>query len=51
VSPLATLARGYSISFKGAEIVKCTQQVQVGDILVTRLEDGEIRSEINQIEG
>jgi exodeoxyribonuclease VII large subunit len=51
VSPLATLARGYSISFKGGEIVKCTQQVQVGDILVTRLEDGEIRSEINQIEG
>jgi exodeoxyribonuclease VII large subunit len=51
VSPLATLARGYSISFKGGEIVKRTQQVQVGDILVTRLEDGEIRSEINQIEG
>jgi exodeoxyribonuclease VII large subunit len=49
VSPLATLARGYSISFKGTEIVKSTQQVQVGDILVTRLEDGEIRSEINQI--
>jgi len=49
VSPLATLARGYSISFKGNKIVKSTQQVQVGDILVTRLEDGEIRSEINQI--
>lgn len=49
VSPLATLARGYSISFKGTEIVKSSQQVQVGDILVTRLEDGEIRSEINQI--
>ena len=50
VSPLATLARGYSISFKGAQIVKSTQQVQIGDILVTRLEDGEIRSEINQVE-
>jgi exodeoxyribonuclease VII large subunit len=49
VSPLATLARGYSISFKGNKIVKSTQQVQVGDILVTRLEDGEIRGEINQI--
>jgi exodeoxyribonuclease VII large subunit len=49
VSPLATLARGYSISFKQGEIVKSTQQVQIGDVLVTRLEDGEIRSEINQI--
>jgi exodeoxyribonuclease VII large subunit len=46
VSPLATLARGYSISFKQGKIVKSTQQVQVGDILVTRLEDGEVRSEI-----
>ena len=49
VSPLATLARGYSISFKQGDIVKNTQQVQVGDTLVTRLEDGEIRSEISQI--
>ncbi|GAC20900.1 exodeoxyribonuclease VII large subunit [Paraglaciecola arctica] len=49
VSPLATLARGYSISFKQGEIVKSIQKVQVGDTLVTRLEDGEIRSEINQI--
>ncbi|MFT7261616.1 MAG: exodeoxyribonuclease VII large subunit, partial [Glaciecola sp.] len=49
VSPLATLARGYSISFKQGEIVKNTQQVQVGDVLVTRLEDGEIHSEINKI--
>jgi exodeoxyribonuclease VII large subunit len=49
VSPLATLARGYSISFKHGEIVKSTQQVQVGDVLVTRLEDGEVHSKINQI--
>jgi exodeoxyribonuclease VII large subunit len=50
VSPLATLARGYSISFKQGQIVKKIQQVQVGDVLVTRLENGEIRSEINQID-
>ena len=50
VSPLATLARGYSISFKQQEIVKSIQQVQVGDVLVTRVEDGEIRSEINKID-
>ena len=51
VSPLATLARGYSISFKGGEIVKNTQHVEVGDMLVTRLKDGEIHSEIKQISG
>jgi exodeoxyribonuclease VII large subunit len=50
VSPLATLARGYSISFKQGQIVKNVQQVQVGDVLVTRLENGEIRSEINQVD-
>ncbi len=50
VSPLATLARGYSISFKQGQIVKTIQQVQVGDVLVTRLENGEIRSEIGQID-
>jgi exodeoxyribonuclease VII large subunit len=49
VSPLATLARGYSISLKQGEIVKSTQQIKVGDVLVTRLKDGEIRSDINQI--
>ena len=49
VSPLATLARGYTISFKQGKIVKNTQQVQVGDTLVTRLECGEIHSEVNQI--
>lgn len=49
VSPLATLARGYSISFKQDKLVTSTQQVQVGDVLITRLKDGEIHSEINQI--
>ena len=49
VSPLATLARGYSISFKQGNIVKSTQQVKDGDLLVTRLADGEIHSEIHQI--
>ena len=50
VSPLATLARGYSISFKGGEIVKSIHQVQVGDIIVTRFEEGEIQSEVNQVD-
>ena len=49
VSPLATLARGYSISFKQGNIVKSTQQVQVGDLLVTHIADGKVHSEIHQI--
>lgn len=50
VSPLATLARGYSISFKEQKILKSTRQVQEGDKIVTRLEDGKIYSEIKQID-
>ncbi|WP_299074901.1 exodeoxyribonuclease VII large subunit [uncultured Paraglaciecola sp.] len=49
VSPLATLARGYSISYKQDEIVKNIQQVQVGDELVTRLKQGEIRSQVQEV--
>ena len=49
VSPLATLARGYSISFKQDEIIKNTNQVKAGDVLVTRLKDGEILSQVNSI--
>ncbi len=46
VSPLATLARGYSISFKQGQIVKSAKQLTSGDSLVTRFVDGEVSSEI-----
>lgn len=49
VSPLATLARGYSISFHQNQIVKSVQPLQVGERLVTRFVDGEVQSEITQI--
>ncbi len=50
VSPLATLARGYSVTQTPAGMVlKTTQQVQAGDKLTTRLQDGWIESEITQI--
>ncbi|WP_145490713.1 exodeoxyribonuclease VII large subunit [Yersinia rohdei] len=50
VSPLATLARGYSVTQtpKGA-VLKTTQQVHAGDKLTTRLQDGWVESEITQI--
>ena len=49
VSPLATLARGYSISFNQNKIVKSVQQIQVGESLVTRLADGDVHSKVTQV--
>ena len=46
VSPLATLSRGYSISFKDEEVVSRAQDVTTGDVLTTKLHDGEIRSKV-----
>ncbi|MCC2614964.1 exodeoxyribonuclease VII large subunit [Aestuariibacter halophilus] len=47
VSPLATLARGYSIAFDGSgNVVKSVQQVERGDTLVTKVADGEIHSQV-----
>ncbi|HGW6102014.1 TPA: exodeoxyribonuclease VII large subunit [Citrobacter werkmanii] len=50
VSPLATLARGYSVStLPNGEVVKKAKQVKAGDLLTTRLEDGWITSEVHNI--
>ncbi|ENO8416144.1 exodeoxyribonuclease VII large subunit [Vibrio mimicus] len=48
VSPLATLARGYSVTRKAqGELVRQSAQVKPGDTLVTQLMDGEILSTVN----
>ena len=48
VSPLATLKRGYSISqTESGRIITSSEDVRSGDILVTRLNDGEIRSTVS----
>lgn len=50
VSPLATLARGYSVStLPNGKVVKKAKQVKAGDLLTTRLEDGWITSEVHNI--
>ncbi|AVX37207.1 exodeoxyribonuclease VII large subunit [Yersinia massiliensis] len=50
VSPLATLARGYSVTQTPAgALLKTTKQVHTGDKLTTRLQDGWVESEITQI--
>ncbi|WP_158967869.1 exodeoxyribonuclease VII large subunit [Paraglaciecola sp. L3A3] len=48
VSPLATLSRGYNISFKQGEIIKSVKQIDVGDDIVSRFVDGEIKSTVSQ---
>ncbi|EKN3346281.1 exodeoxyribonuclease VII large subunit [Yersinia ruckeri] len=50
VSPLATLARGYSVTqTPSGSLLKTTQQVHIGDTLKTRLHDGWVESEITRL--
>ena len=50
VSPLATLARGFSVTTDTAgQVVKKTQQLQNGDLLRTRLDDGWVESQVTQL--
>lgn len=46
VSPLATLSRGYSISYNKEQIIRSVEQVDSGDTMLTKLVDGEIFSKI-----
>ena len=47
VSPLSTLARGYSVSTTAeGKLVKQAKQLKVGDTLTTRLSDGVVESEV-----
>ncbi|ARU94908.1 exodeoxyribonuclease VII large subunit [Tatumella citrea] len=46
-SPLATLARGFSVTTKAnGDVIKNTRQLQRGDTLRTRLNDGWVESEV-----
>ena len=50
VSPLSTLARGYSVtSTTDGNVLKQTKQVKAGDVLTTRLSDGWVESEVKAI--
>lgn len=47
VSPLATLARGFSVTTaEDGQVIKKTQQLHQGDKLKTRLDDGWVESEV-----
>lgn len=50
VSPLATLARGYSVTQAAdGKLLKQTRQIQAGDKLTTRLADGIVESQVTAI--
>ena len=50
VSPLSTLARGYSVSTAtDGKVLKKVTQVKAGDVMTTRLEDGWVESEVKSI--
>ncbi|MFC1687315.1 exodeoxyribonuclease VII large subunit [Patescibacteria group bacterium] len=46
LSPQATLNRGYSVTHKGENVLKSSKDVLSGDVVVTRLKSGTIRSKI-----
>ncbi len=49
VSPLSTLARGYSITMKENSTVNHVDDVEIGDEVKTRVTDGEITSKVVKI--
>lgn len=46
LSPLKTLARGYSITTKDRKMIKSVKELKTGDIIELRLSDGEKTAEI-----
>ena len=46
VSPLSTLARGYSITFKDDKVVKSQKALTEGDVITNRFADGEVKSTV-----
>ena len=49
LSPLAVLERGYSITFDPqGRILKSARQVQLGDLIETRLHEGRLRSRVEE---
>lgn len=51
VSPLATLARGFSVTTDTqGQLVKKTQQLHKGDLLRTRLDDGWVESQVTALD-
>lgn len=50
VSPLSTLSRGYSIAFKGGKVVRSVEQLEKGDLIETRVSDGNVIAKVEKIQ-
>lgn len=50
LSPEATLARGYAITFVGEKVVKSVRDVKPGDEMTTRVRDGSIDSSVTVVQ-
>lgn len=48
LSPLKIMDRGYSISYKGDEVVKSVEQVEPGDELTVAMKDGTLKAVVNE---
>ncbi|OCG21111.1 exodeoxyribonuclease VII large subunit [Gilliamella sp. wkB108] len=51
VSPLATLERGYTVTTNQAQtVIRSREQVTVGEVIITRLKNGKLVSQVVEIE-
>ncbi|MEP3351472.1 MAG: exodeoxyribonuclease VII large subunit [Marinomonas sp.] len=48
VSPLNTLSRGYAIASKDEQVIRSINDVEKGDVLTVRVQDGEILCEVSE---
>ncbi len=49
VSPLSTLSRGYSIAFKNDKVIRSITQLEIGDVVETRVSDGKVITKVEKI--
>ncbi len=47
ISPLATLSRGYTLTYKNDKLIKKAADLEIGDTIKTRFKDGEVISKVN----
>lgn len=50
LSPLATLSRGYSLTTSDGKVVKSVDQISAGDVIETRIHNGNIISRVESCE-
>jgi exodeoxyribonuclease VII large subunit len=50
LSPLKVMQRGYSLVYKGDELIKSVEQIACEDKLMVRLNDGSVTASVERIE-